>query len=119
VGRSSRPVAVCRGVENGAGSGVDLLAPLAQDLAEWRLLCGRPDDRALIIPMVDGDEWERDDWQNWRRRVYRPAALAAGVTAECGRTGYAARGTSRSSNRADADGPALREHVAFYLQIRL
>jgi integrase len=61
---------------------VDLLAPLAQDLAEWRLLCGRPGDRALIIPTVDGDEWKRHDWQNWRRRVYRPAALAAGVTGD-------------------------------------
>lgn len=61
---------------------VDLLAPVAQELAEWRLLCGRPDGKSLIVPTVDGDEWERHDWQNWRRRVYRPAAIAAGVTGD-------------------------------------
>ena len=37
---------------------------------------------ALIFPTLDGDEWKRDDWQNWRRRVYRPAAIAAGVTGD-------------------------------------
>lgn len=61
---------------------VDLLAPLAEDLAEWRLLCGRPVTNQLIIPTVDGDAWKRHDWQNWRRRVYRPAAIAAGVTGD-------------------------------------
>ncbi len=58
---------------------VDLLGPLSQDLAEWRMLSGRPSPKALIFPTTDGDEWQRHDWNNWRRRVYRPAALAAGV----------------------------------------
>lgn len=61
---------------------VDLLAPVAQDLAEWRLLCGRPSEKQLIVPTLDGDGWKRHDWQNWRRRVYRPAAIAAGVTGD-------------------------------------
>lgn len=61
---------------------VDILAPLAQDLAEWRMICGRPGDRELIIPTFDGDEWKRHDWNNWRRRVYQPAARAAGVTGD-------------------------------------
>ncbi len=61
---------------------VELLAPLAQDLAEWRLLCGRPSVESLIVPTTDGDEWRRYDWQNWRRRVWRPAAIAAGVTGD-------------------------------------
>jgi integrase len=30
---------------------VRLLAPLAQDVAEWRLRCGRPADPALVIPL--------------------------------------------------------------------
>ena len=68
--------------KTGRARDVDLLAPLAHELAEWRLLCGRPGEKALIIPTVDGDEWKRHDWQNWRRRVYRPAALAAGVTGD-------------------------------------
>jgi integrase len=61
---------------------VRLLDPLAQDLAEWRLACGRPPDSALIVPTRDGDEWKRHDWQNWRRRIYQPAASAAGVTGD-------------------------------------
>ena len=61
---------------------VKLLDPLAQDLAEWRLACGRPPDSALIVPTRDGDEWKRHDWQNWRRRIYQPAAIAAGVTGD-------------------------------------
>jgi integrase len=58
---------------------VDVLAPLAQDLAEWRLACGRPPDNALICPTHDGDAWRLHDRQNWRRRIYQPAAKAAGV----------------------------------------
>lgn len=61
---------------------VELLAPLAQDLARWRLLCGRPDDKEAIFPTMDGDGWKRHDWNNWRRRVYQPAAIAAGVTGD-------------------------------------
>lgn len=61
---------------------VDVLAPLAQDLTEWRLLSGRPSDECLIVPTVDGDDWRRHDWGNWRRRVWRPAAIAAGVTGD-------------------------------------
>jgi integrase len=61
---------------------IDLLAPLAQDLAEWRLACGRPSDRELIVPRPTGGEWTRSDWANWRRRIWRPAAIAAGVTGD-------------------------------------
>lgn len=58
---------------------VKLLAPLAQDLAEWRLACGRPRTSALVFPREGGQEWQRHDWQNWRRRIYQPAAHGAGV----------------------------------------
>jgi integrase len=61
---------------------VDLLAPLAQDLAEWRLQCGRPGSGALIVPTRDGDEWKKHDWNNWRKRTYQPAARNAGVTGD-------------------------------------
>jgi site-specific recombinase XerD len=60
---------------------VDLLAPLAHDLAEWRLACGGTAD-GLIVPRPSGGPWRREDWANWRRRVYRPAAVAAGVTGD-------------------------------------
>jgi hypothetical protein len=45
-------------------------------------MCGRPGDKQLIVPTVDADEWQRHDWQNWRRRVWRPAAIAAGLTGD-------------------------------------
>lgn len=61
---------------------VDLVAPLVQDLAEWRLLSGRPGPGALIVPTRDGDEWKKHDWNNWRKRIYQPAARNAGVTGD-------------------------------------
>jgi integrase len=61
---------------------VDLLAPLTQDLAEWRLQTGRPGAAELIVPTRDGDEWKKHDWNNWRKRVYQPAARAVGVTGD-------------------------------------
>jgi integrase len=61
---------------------VDLLAPLVEDLAEWRAISDGYAGNGLIVPTTDGDAWKRQDWQNWRRRVYRPAAIAAGVAGE-------------------------------------
>ena len=61
---------------------IKLLQPLAQDLAEWRMASGRPADSALIFPTHDGDEWQLHDRQNWRRRIYQPAAKGAGVTGD-------------------------------------
>ncbi len=61
---------------------IKLLPPLAQDIAEWRLASGRPADDALIFPTTDGDAWQLHDRQNWRRRIYQPAAKRAGVTGD-------------------------------------
>src|SRR4051794_4600042 len=49
---------------------VRLLKPLARDLAEWRLKCGRPADDALVFPRRDGDPWLLTDYKNWRRRFF-------------------------------------------------
>ncbi len=68
--------------KTGRARDIDLLAPLAQDLAEWRLMCGRPSNKQLIVPRPTGGDWSREDWANWRRRIWRPAAIAAGVTAD-------------------------------------
>ncbi len=62
---------------------VELLAPLASDLAEWRQECVS----ARVAPCngghVGGDgEWTKQDWKNWRRRVWAPAAEYAGVSPE-------------------------------------
>jgi hypothetical protein len=45
-------------------------------------ISGAANGAGLIIPTMDGDEWKRQDGQNWRRRVYRPSAVAAGVTGD-------------------------------------
>jgi site-specific recombinase XerD len=68
--------------KTGRARDIDLLAPLVQDLAEWRLASGRPGERELIVPRPTGGDWTREDWANWRRRIYRPAAIAAGVTGD-------------------------------------
>jgi integrase len=58
---------------------VKLLAPLATDLAEYRLVSGRPGPRALLFPRPDGQPWRDTDLRNWRRRVFQPAAGRAGI----------------------------------------
>ena len=58
---------------------VRLLRPLGRDLAEWRMRCGRPPASALVFPGHDGRPWTLTAYQNWRRRIYTPAASACGV----------------------------------------
>jgi integrase len=57
---------------------VKLLAPLATDLAEWKLASGRRD--GLVVPRTDGQPGRDHDYRNWRRRVYKPHAAAVGLT---------------------------------------
>jgi integrase len=57
---------------------VDLLQPLKTDLAELRLLEGRPKPEALVFPRTD-DWWLKSDWRNWRRRVWRVTTEALGM----------------------------------------
>jgi site-specific recombinase XerD len=54
-----------------------LLAPLARDLAEFRIRCGRPGDDELVFGELSGD-----DWDNWRERIFQPAAQDVGLTAD-------------------------------------
>lgn len=51
---------------------VKLLAPLAKDLAEWRLKQGKP--YGLVLPRSDGQPWNGSDYHNWRRRWFKPLA---------------------------------------------
>ena len=69
-----------RDTKTGQRRMVALLAPLAQDLNEWRLACGRPADDELVFPDRRGRPWTADAYRNWRRRIYVPAAVACGVT---------------------------------------
>jgi integrase len=58
---------------------VRLLAPLAADLLEWRVSRGRPVDDALVFPARGEAVWGDDAWRYWRRRIFAPAAKAAGL----------------------------------------
>jgi len=65
--------------KTGRTRSVRLLAPLAADLREWQLKSGMPDGDALVFPARTGRAWSEEGWRNWRRRIFRPAAQAAGL----------------------------------------
>jgi integrase len=56
-----------------------LLAPLAQDLREWRLLSGRPDDAAPVIPAHAGGVWTEPGYEQWINHVWAPALKKARI----------------------------------------
>lgn len=58
---------------------VDLLPQLAQDLREWRARAGIHQE--LVFPTPAGEPWAGHDWDNWRDRVFQPAAEAVGLPA--------------------------------------
>ena len=58
---------------------VDLLRPLLQDLAAYRLALGRPHDAAFVFARPDGGPWLAGDYRNWRRRRWQVACDAAGL----------------------------------------
>ena len=60
---------------------VRVLPPLASDLNEWRLASGRPEPRVLVFPRPQGAVWSDTSYRNWRRRIFAPAAEAAGLDA--------------------------------------
>jgi integrase len=68
-----------KATKTGQNRTVRLLEPLARDLAEWRMRCGRPGDAALIIPSNQGGVWSDTEYRNWRRRRFASALKAAGV----------------------------------------
>jgi integrase len=67
------------GTKTGAHRTVRLLSPLASDLREWRLRCGRADDHELIFPAQDGRPWSEAAYQSWRQRAFGRALKTAGV----------------------------------------
>ena len=59
---------------------VQLLAPLAADLREWRMASGRPADDAPVIPRPsDGKTMSAKTFNVWRGEVFAPALQAAGL----------------------------------------
>ena len=68
-----------KSTKTGQARTVRLLAPLARDLAELRLLRGRPDDDALLFPNGSGGVWNDPAWQTWHRDAWQPACRAVGL----------------------------------------
>jgi len=65
---------VIHAAKTGQQRSVRLLDPLAADLREWQLACGRPGDRAPVIPGADGEPWA--GYAKWRGRGWRSAVEA-------------------------------------------
>ncbi len=65
--------------KTGRTRSVRLLAPLAADLAAWRLASERSDDDDLVFPTAGAELWRDHDWRNWRRRVFDPLAANVGA----------------------------------------
>lgn len=71
-----RSILVAKGRKRGAKErSVRLLEPLAADLAAWRRT---QSGTRLVFPAASGD-WQDYDWKNFQRRVFKPAAIAAGL----------------------------------------
>jgi site-specific recombinase XerD len=61
---------------------IPMIAPLRESIASWRLRRGRPPETALVVPTGVEGPWSEHDWRNWRRRVFLPAAVTAGLPAD-------------------------------------
>ena len=55
---------------------VKLLAPLREDLADWRAAATV---RGPVFASSSGGFWRASDWRTWRKRIYRPVAEAVGI----------------------------------------
>lgn len=69
---------VINATKTGQRRSVRLLAPLAGDLAAWRLACGRPSADRPVFAATGGGMWTVAGYQSWRRRAFDPAAEHAG-----------------------------------------
>ena len=81
VQRATNPDGSVKPTKNRRRRSVRLMAPLAQDLREYRLVARRPPEDALIFPRADGRAWTRDDWGNWRSRTWHEACARVGLDA--------------------------------------
>jgi integrase len=81
VQRATNPDGSFKTTKNRKRRSVRLMAPLAQDLREYRLIAGRPAAQTLIFPRKDGRAWTKEDWDNWRQRTWGRARRRAGLAA--------------------------------------
>jgi hypothetical protein len=62
-----------KSTKTGQARTVRLLAPLADDLAEWRRSLDHADDDALLFSNGSGGIWNDPAWQTWHRDAWMPA----------------------------------------------
>ena len=72
--RAANPDSSIKATKTGRRRAVRLLAPLAQDLREYRLAVGRPPARALIVASAAGTPWTKTDWETGASGNGRPPA---------------------------------------------
>lgn len=63
-----------KSTKTGKDRKVRLLAPLAQDLAEWRERTRYPNASDYVFPDPEGSFLDRSAWINWYRRIWPKAA---------------------------------------------
>ncbi len=49
-----------------------------RDLRRWRACAARAERRRPRLPL-SAVKWRGDDWDNWRERIFQPAAIAVGL----------------------------------------
>src|SRR5215212_8864891 len=57
---------------------VKLLAPVRDDLAEWRS-ASAASPASPVFAAASGGFWRATDWRNWRKRIYKPVAESVGI----------------------------------------
>jgi integrase len=68
-----------RTTKTGRARSVEVTPTVAQELREWRIAIGRPQDLVWPRPRAGG-HWRQADWNNWRRRWFDKAKLDTGAT---------------------------------------
>lgn len=68
-----------KGTKTRSSRTVRLLSPLSADLKAFRMQLGVPNPDDPIFATREGGYWSDSAWRNWRRRVFHPAAEAAGL----------------------------------------
>lgn len=79
VQRAANPDGSLKATKNDQHRAVRLLAPLAQDLREYRLAIGRPSATSLLLTESGGEPWDKTAWQMWRVDRWAPACRAVGL----------------------------------------
>ena len=70
------------GTKTGVTRSPFLPSEVREELAQWRHASGHPDVDAFVFPNTSGRLMTDNDWRNWSRRVFKPAAREAGL-GEC------------------------------------